>query len=65
MQHGGGFLNCYDCSYAGRNVVNQAPKVAPGVIKVATNDINTIVEQKINQIIFKDSKEVEHVPSKY
>ena len=42
------FLNRYDFAYAGRDTVNQAAKVAPGVIKAATNDINNIAEQKIN-----------------
>ena len=29
-------------------VVNQADKVAPGVIKAATNDINNIAKQRID-----------------
>ena len=33
-----------DFAYAGREVVNQEGKVAPGVIKGATNDINNIVK---------------------
>ena len=57
----GGFLNRFDFVYAGRNTVNQAAKVAPGVIKTATNDINNIVEQRINQIISKGGAEVERV----
>ena len=36
----GGFLNCYDLAYAGRDRVNQAAKVAPGAIKGATNKID-------------------------
>ena len=47
----GGFLNCYNFAYAGRDTVNETAKVAPGVIKAATNDINKIAKQKINQII--------------
>ena len=43
-----GFLNRYDFAYAGRDTVNQAAKVAPGVIKAATNDVNNIAEQRIN-----------------
>ena len=31
----GGFLNRYDFAYAGRDTVNQAAKVTPGVIKAA------------------------------
>ena len=37
----GGFLNRYD-------LVNQAAKVAPGVIKAATNYINNTVKDRIN-----------------
>ena len=44
----GGFLNRYDFVYPGRDTVNEAAKVAPGVIKAATNDINNIAEQRIN-----------------
>ena len=34
-----GFLNRYDFAYAGRDVVNQAAKVTPEIIKSATNDV--------------------------
>ena len=34
-----GFLNRYDFAYAGRDVVNQATKVTPEIIKSATNDV--------------------------
>ena len=57
----GGFLNRYDFAYAGRDTVNQAAKVAPGVVKVATNDINKIAEQRINQIISQGGREMERV----
>ena len=57
----GGFLNRYDFAYAGRDTVNQAAKVAPGVVKVATNDINKIAEQRINQIISEGGREMERV----
>ena len=43
-----GFLNHYDFAYAGRDTVNKAAKVAPGVIKAATNNINEIAKDKIN-----------------
>ena len=59
-QHGG-FLNRYDFAYAGRNTVNQAAKVAPGVIKAAANGINTITTDRINQIITQGGKVMEHV----
>ena len=57
----GGFLNHYDFAYAGRDKVNQAAKVAPGVIKTATNDINKIAEERINQVINPSGKELERV----
>ena len=57
----GGFLNRYDFACAGRETVNQAAKVAPGVIKAAADDINKVAEQRINQIISKGGAEVERV----
>ena len=57
----GGFLNRYDVAYAGRDVVNQAAKVAPGVIKAATNDINNSAKDTINQTISEGWKEVERL----
>ena len=57
----GGFLNRYDFAYAGRDTVNQAAKVAPGVIKAAADDIKKVAEQRINQIISKGGAEVERV----
>ena len=42
-------------------MVNQAAKVVPDVIKAATNDINNIAKDRINQIISQGSKEVERV----
>ena len=49
-QHGG-FLNRYDFPYAGRDTVNQAAKVVPGVIKAAADDIIKVAElfQKVVQ----------------
>ena len=44
----GSFLIRYDFAYAGRDVVNQAAKVAPGVVKAVTNKINKIAAQRIN-----------------
>ena len=57
----GDFFNHYDFAYAGRYTVNLAAKVAPGVIKVTTNDINEVAKNRINQIIFQGGKEVERV----
>ena len=59
-QHGG-FLNRYDFAYAGHDTVNQAAKVALGVIKAAANGINTIKTDRINQIITQGGKVMEHV----
>ena len=42
-------------------MVNQAAKVAPGVIKVAANDINAIATDRINQVISQSGKEMERV----
>ena len=57
----GGFLNRYDFAYAGQDVVNQAAKFAPGVIKAASNDTNTIATDRINQIIRQGGREMERV----
>ena len=46
----GGFLSRYDFAYVVRDTVNQAAKVAPGIIKGATNNINNIAKQRIDQI---------------
>ena len=43
----GGFLNRYDFAYAGRDAVNQACKVAPGVIKGATKEIDNILNVEL------------------
>ena len=55
------FLKRYDFAYPDRDTINQAAKVAPGVIKAARNDINNIAKGSINQIIFQGGKEVESV----
>ena len=57
----GGFLNRYDFAYARRDVVNQVAKVAPGVIKGATKEIDSTAQRRINQIISQGGKEVERV----
>ena len=57
----GGFLNRYNFAYAGRDTVNQAAKVAPRVIKSATNDLNAAATDIINQIITQGGKEMERV----
>ena len=57
----GRFLNRYDFAYAGQDVVNQAAKVAPGVINAASSNISTIATNRINQIITQGRKEMERV----
>ena len=44
---------------------NQAAKVAPGVIKTATNNVNNIATDRINQIISQGGKEVERALPKF
>ena len=54
-----GFLNRYDFAYADRDTVNQVGKIAPGLIKNASNEINNVAQQRIkNQIISQEGKEV-------
>ena len=55
------FLNRYDFAYAGRDILNQLGKVAHGVIKSASWDINKNVQQKINQILFQGGQKMERV----
>ena len=47
----GGFLNRYDFTYAGRDTVNQLGKIAPGIIKYASGQIDEIAKKRIEQII--------------
>ena len=54
-------MNGCDFAYAGRDTVKQAAKVAPGIIKGATYDINNIAKQRIDQIISQGGKEIERV----
>ena len=57
----GGFLNCYDFAYTGTDVVNHAAKVAPGVIKNASNEINNVGQQRTDQMIKQGGQEMERV----
>ena len=56
-----GFLNRYDFACAERDIVNQLGKIAPGVIKDASSQINNIAQQRINQAISQGGKELERV----
>ena len=57
----GGFLGRYDFTYGGRDTVNQVAKVAPSIIKNATNKINNIKKDRIDQIISQGGKEIERI----
>ena len=61
----GGALNRYDFAYAGRDTVNQVGKIAPGLIKNASAEINNIAQQRINQIIRQGGKEAEGCLQKF
>ena len=60
----GGFLNCYDFAYAGRDTINHVGKIAPGIINKATSDINKIAQQRIDQAIRTSRAEIECVAPK-
>ena len=64
LRQTGGFLNRYDFAYAGRDVVNQAGKVAPNLINQATGEINKIAQQRIDQVIRSGGAEIEWVAPK-
>lgn len=57
----GGFFNRYDFAYAGRDVLNQAGKIEPGIVKQATGEIDKIAQNRINQVIKSGGAEVERV----
>ena len=58
-QQTGGFLNRYDFAYAGRDIVNQAGKIAPKIIDQASGEINKIAQQRIDQIVRSGGAEIE------
>ena len=57
-------MSRYGFAYAGRDVVNQAGKIAPGIINKATSDINKITKERIDQAIRTGSAEVERIVPK-
>ena len=61
----GGFLNRYDFAYAGRDTVNQVGKIARGLIKNASAEINNIAQQGINQIVRQGGKEAKRAFQKF
>ena len=60
----GGFLNRYDFAYAGKDVVNQAGKIALDIISKATSDIDKIAKDRIDQAIKNGGGEVERIAPK-
>ena len=56
-----GFLNRYDFAYADRDSVNQVGKIAPGLIKNDSSEINNIAQQQINQAITQGGKKIERI----
>ena len=60
----GGFLNCYDFAYAGRDSFNQVGEIAPNIIKQATGEINKIAQQRIDQAIRSGRSEIERIAPK-
>ena len=58
------FLNRYDFAYAGRDVVNQAGKVAPKFISQATGEINKIAQQRIHKVVRFHRAKIERVAPK-
>ena len=60
----GDFLNRYDFTYAGRDVVNQVGKIAPNITNQATGEINKIAQQRIDQAIRSGGAEIERVGPK-
>ena len=59
------FFNRYDFAYTGRHTVNQVGKIAPGLIKNASAEINNIAQQRVNQIIRQGCKKSRKGASKY
>ena len=60
----GGFLNWYDFAYAGRDTVNQVGKIASKILTQATEEINKIAQDRIDQIIRSGGAEVERIAPK-
>ena len=58
------FLNRYDFTYAGRDVVNRVGKIAPNITNQATGEINKIAQQRIDQAIRSGGAEIERVGPK-
>ena len=51
-------MSRYDFAYAGRDTVNHVSKIAPNIIKNATNNINKIAKERIDQVIRTGGSEI-------
>ena len=60
----GSFFSRYDFAYASRNTVNQVGKIAPNIIKNATNNIHKIAKERIDQVIKSGGSEIERIAPK-
>ena len=60
----GSFLSRYDFAHAGRDTVNQVGKIAPNIIKDASNNINKIAKDRIDKAIKSGSSEIEIIAPK-
>ena len=54
-------MSRYDFACTGRDTVNQAAKVAPGIVKQARNDIDQMVKNRLNQATSAGGAEIEPV----
>ena len=57
-------MSHYDFAYAGRDTVNQVGKIAPNIIKNATNNIDKIAKERIDQVIKSGGSEIERIAPK-
>ena len=61
----GGWLSRYDFAYAGRDSVNQAAhhlkKIAPGLIKQSTKELDAIASRRINQLTRNTAEEIKRI----
>ena len=60
----GGFLNRCNFASVGRDVVNQVGKVAPKMITQATEEINKIAQDRIDEIVRWGMAKIERVAPK-
>ena len=61
----GGWPSRYDFAYAGRDSVNQAAhhlkKIAPGLIKQSTKELDAIASRRINQLTRNTAEEIKRI----